>query len=303
MTSMQIKCFLAAAKTGSFAAAAKEMFLSPQGLSQHIQSLEKELGCRLFLRKSDGVQPTAEGQDFLAFATRLRGMYDNTMTAVSEKYRNLALRLRIGISEYIDPEGQICGGLAAFAEKHREAEITGRQYASGRILRVLSEGEADVMLMTDSQIAFSGDYEIVPFAREDLRLYVSHVPDLPESLTLADITALPEDIPHLDASYGPWTPEEWSEISRRMCARLGVNRKNHVTFSSVRSVAATVRSTRSTAVSDARFGYLQESETLRSVPLRSNFSLCCVSNRQNENPLIPALAEYLKKYYAPLQGS
>ena len=298
MTSMQIRCFLAAARTGSFAAAAKEMFLSPQGLSQHIQSLEKELQCRLFLRKSDGVHLTSEGQVFLAFSTRLRGMYENTMTAIADRYRNLALRLRIGISEYIDPEGQICGGLAAFADKHKEAEITGRQYASGRILQVLSEGEADVMLMTDSQIAFSGDYDIVPFAKEDLRLYVSHVPELPASFTLADVTALPQDIPHLDASYGPWTPEEWSEISRRMSAQLGVNRSNHITFSCVRSVVATVQCTRSTAVSDARFGYLQDSETLRSVPLRSDFHLCCVSNKQNENPLIPALGEYLKKYYA-----
>ncbi len=301
MTSMQIKSFLAAARTGSFAAAARELYLSPQGLSQHIQSLEKEMGCRMFLRKSDGVHLTPEGQVFLSFATRLRGMYDNTMMAVAERYRNLALRLRIGISEYIDPEGQICGGLAAFAEKHREADISGQQYGSGRILQVLSEGEVDVMLMTDSQVAFSGDYDIVPFAREDLRLYVSHVPELPENFTLADVTALPQEIPHLDASYGPWTPEEWSEISRRMCAQLGVNRKNHITYSSVRSVVATVQSTRSTAVSDARFGYLQESETLRSVPLRSSFSLCCVSNKQNENPLIPALSESLKKYFAPLK--
>lgn len=302
MTSMQIKSFLAAARTGSFAAAAKELYLSPQGLSQHIQSLEKDLNCRLFLRKSDGVHLTAEGQVFLSFATRLRGMYDNTMTAVTERYRNLALSLRIGISEYVDPEGQICGGLAAFAEKHREVDITGRQYASGRILQALSTGEADVMLMTNSQIAFSGDYEIVPFAKEDLRLYVSHVPELPEGFTLADVAALPEDIPHLDASYGPWTPEEWSEISRRMNAQLGLNRKNRITLSNVRSVAATVQSARSTAVSDSRFGYLQESETLRSVPLPSaDFSLCCVSNKQNENPLIPALSEFLKKYYAPLQ--
>ena len=298
MTSMQINSFLAAARTGSFAAAARELYLSPQGLSQHIQSLEKEMGCRLFLRKSDGVRLTAEGQTFLSFAARLRGMYDNTMMAVAERYRNLALRLRIGISEYIDPEGQICGGLVAFAQKHPEVDISGRQYASSMALQVLSEGAVDVMLMTDSQIAFSGDYDIVPFAKEDLRLYISHVPELPENFTLKDVTALPADIPHLDASYGPWTPEEWSEISRRMSAQLGINRENHITFPNVRSVIATVRCTRSTAVSDARFGYLQETETLRSVPLNSEYCLCCVSSKQNENPLVHELGEYLTDFYA-----
>ncbi len=298
MTSMQIKSFLASARTGSFAAAARELYLSPQGISQHIQALETELDCRLFLRRSDGVHLTEEGRSFLSFAARLRGMYDNTMSAIGERYRNLALSLRIGISEYVDPEGQICGGLAAFAEKHREADISGRQYASGRILQALTDGEVDVILMTDSQIAFSGDYDIVPFAKEDLRLYVSRVPELPERFTLADVAALPPDIPHLDASYGPWSPEEWSEISRRMCAQLGIERKTHITFTSVRSVVATVQATRSSAVSDARFGYLQESETLRSIPLDSDFCLCCVSNKQNENPLIPVLQDFLQSYYS-----
>ena len=298
MTSVQIESFLAAVRTGSIAAAARSLYLSPQGLSQHIRHLENELGCTLFLRKNKGVYLTPEGQRFLAFAARLQGMHDNTMNAVSQRYRNLALRLRIGISEYVDPTGAITGGLAAFAKEHGQTEISGRQYASGKLWQVLSDGEADVILMTDSQIAFSGDYEIVPFAEEELRLYVSHVPELPESFTMADVSVLPQDIPHLDASYGPWTPEEWSEISRRMCSQLGVERMNHITFPSVRSMAATARCTRSTAVSDARFGYLQESETLRSVPIPSDFHLCCVSRRQNENPLIPALSAFLKGYYA-----
>lgn len=297
MTSIQIECFLAAARTGSFSAAAKELFLSAQAVSQHIQSLEKELSAPLFFRKSSGVSLTPDGCDFLSFASRWNGMFHATMDTIRKRYRNMALRFRVGISEYIDPLGPISGGLSAFAAEHEDVTFLGRQYSSREIMKAVSDGELDAALLADSQIVYGGDYDIFPFAQEDLRLFVANVPELPDDFTLADVSALPENIPHLDASYGPWTPEEWGEISRRMSHHLGVERPKHYTFASFRSVVASVRSTRCTAVSDVRFGYLQESESLRSIPLGDSYSLCCVSNRRNENPLIPEFQTFLKEYF------
>ena len=44
MNSVQIRCFLAAARLGGFPAAADELYYAPQTLAQHISSLETELG-------------------------------------------------------------------------------------------------------------------------------------------------------------------------------------------------------------------------------------------------------------------
>ena len=297
MTSIQIECFLAAARTGRISSAGDELFLSVQAVSKHILSLEKELGMTLFLRGHDGVRLTEDGQDFLRFASRWSGLYTSTMTTIRERYRNLARRFRIGISEYVDPLGEIGSGLASFAEEHADVDIRGAQYVNRELMQAVADGTIDVAIMADSQVAFGGDYEIVPFAAEDLRLYISHVPELPETFSVDDVARSVKNVPQMDASYGPWSPEEWGEISRRMSERLGFVTEDRHTFGSFRSVVASVRSTRCMAVSDARFGYLHESDTIRSVPLRSAFRLCCVSDRKNENPLTRSFAEHLKKYY------
>ena len=298
MTSIQIECFLAAVRTGRISSAGDELFLCAQAVSKHILSLEKELGTSLFLRGRDGVTLTQDGQDFLRFASRWSGLYTSAMNTIRERYRIMAQRFRIGISEYVDPLGAISAGLASFAEEHDSVDIQGAQYDNRELMQAVGSGTIDVAILTDSQIAFSGDYDIFPFADEDLRLYISRVPELPEDFTRADVTALAKNAPQLDASYGPWSPEEWGEISQRMSERLGFAMSERYTFGNFRSVAASSRSTRCVVISDERFGYLHESDTVRSLPLDANFRLCCVSDRKNENPLVPVFAKHLKKFYA-----
>ena len=297
MTSIQIDCFLAAAGTGSFSAAAKELYLSSRAVGQHIRSLEAELSTTLFLRQTDGLVLTSDGYAFLSAAARWKGMYQTTMFAIREHYQDMARRLRIGITEYIDPLGPISGGLAAFAGDHRDVAVRARQYGSGEIMQAVADGSIDVALISGSQIVFGGDYDIHPVATEDLHLFVCHVPELPDGFTLADITALPESIPHFDASYGPWTPEEWREISGRMRQHLGIERNNIHTFTSFRSAVTSARNARCTLVSDVNFGYLQAGGDLRSIPLHESLNLCCVSSKQNENPLIPAFRTYIRSHY------
>ena len=297
MTAIQIDCFLTAAGTGSITAAAKELYLSTRAVRQHIRALETELSRPLFLRRSEGLELTADGYAFLSTAARWKGLYDSTMLAIRERYRELARSLRVGVTEYIDPLGPISGGLAAFAEDHRDVAVRARQYGCGEIMQAVGDGEIDAALISGSQIVFGGDYDIYPVAMEELRLFVSHVPELPDGFTLADVAALPDSIPHFDASYGPWTLQEWREISGRMRAHLGIERKNVHTFTSFRSAVASARITRCTIVSDVNFGYLQDGGDLRSIPLGESIALCCVTSKRNENPLIPEFRAYMKSHY------
>lgn len=56
------KIFNEAAKTSSFSAAAKELFISQSAVSQTITALEGELAVRLFIRHAKGVTLTKEGR-------------------------------------------------------------------------------------------------------------------------------------------------------------------------------------------------------------------------------------------------
>ena len=297
MTAIQIDCFLASAGTGSFSAAAKELYLSARAVGQHVRALETELSRTLFIRQSEGLELTPDGYEFLSAAARWKGMYNATMTTIREHYQDMARSLRVGITDYIDPLGPISGGLAAFAGDHRDVTVRARQYGSGEIMQAVSDGSIDAALISGSQIVFGGDYDIYPVAMEELRLFVSHVPELPDEFTLADVAALPESVPHFDASYGPWTAEEWREISARMRAHLGIERDNTYTFTSFRSAVASARSARCTIVSDVNFGYLQDGGYLRSIPLHESITLCCVTSKMNENPLISEFRTYMRNHY------
>lgn len=297
MTAIQIDCFLASAGTGSFSAAAKELYLSARAVGQHVHALEKELSRTLFLRQSEGLRLTADGYEFLSAAARWKGMYNATMAAIRDRYQEMAHRLRVGITEYIDPLGPISGGLSAFADDHKDVALRARQFRSGEIMQAVADGDIDIAVISRSQIVLGGDYDIYPVAMEDLHLFVSHVPELPNDFSLSDVAALPDSIPHFDASYGPWTPEEWREISGRMRTHLGIERKNIHTFTNFRSAVASARSTRCTVVSDVNFGYLQDGGDLRSIPLHESLPLCCVTSKRNENPLIPSFRAYMRKHY------
>lgn len=58
----QIKQVLEIARTGSFSSAARNLYMSQPNLSLSIKQLEDELNCQLFVRKSNGIIPTEEGQ-------------------------------------------------------------------------------------------------------------------------------------------------------------------------------------------------------------------------------------------------
>lgn len=62
MESARCRAFVAAADTGSFTAAGKQLDYTPSGVSQLVRALENELGLILLSRKNRGVALTHEGE-------------------------------------------------------------------------------------------------------------------------------------------------------------------------------------------------------------------------------------------------
>jgi LysR family glycine cleavage system transcriptional activator len=85
--------FEAAARTGSFAAAAEELSVSAAAVSQHIRSLEDYLGVRLFLRGAHGVTLTPEGR--LAFPGMRDGFQRIADSLHSVQHRELDRIVRV----------------------------------------------------------------------------------------------------------------------------------------------------------------------------------------------------------------
>ena len=64
MTTNQLKYFITAAETLSFTEAGKLHYISQTAITQHIQSLEEQLGVKLFAREKKRVRLTPAGEIF-----------------------------------------------------------------------------------------------------------------------------------------------------------------------------------------------------------------------------------------------
>lgn len=304
MTPLQVDCFLAVLKCGNIAAAAKTLFLSPQVVSQHISQLEKEMSVQFFSRSRTGMEVTEQGQEFYDFAVRWIGLYNHTLKSIQEVYDNLPLHFFIGVSEYIDPVGEISGSIADFAHERDATDIRCTQKNNQDLLEDLFSGKLDIALTCDSQMIPRADLGIEPVAKEDLRLYISGVSNLPDSLKLnsPELQEVFHSLPHVNTPYGHWSSHSWEEISKRMNTYLGVPAQSYYSMPNFRSVLACIHTIPCTIVCDARFGYLRESDGIYNIPLNVDSSLCCVWLKTNENPLIQEFIEHVKWYYADGSG-
>jgi DNA-binding transcriptional LysR family regulator len=95
MNDHQIECFLIAAEEKNFSRAAKRLFLTQPAITYQINTLEKELGVELFVRRSSGVELSPAGKAFSSPAKKLHNAYAAAQNAVSE-YRASTQELVIG---------------------------------------------------------------------------------------------------------------------------------------------------------------------------------------------------------------
>lgn len=63
-----LKAFVRVSEVRSISEAAAGMGYSQPGLSQRVQTLERQLGCRLFIRGPQGVRLTTRGATLLPYA-------------------------------------------------------------------------------------------------------------------------------------------------------------------------------------------------------------------------------------------
>ncbi len=137
-----IRYFLAAAQTGSLAAASRQLGSHQPTVGRHIDHLEKQLGVRLFQRHAQGLTLTEEGQRILQAA--------ETMSEAA------AIMQRAGAGEGAEMRGSIRvavpSGLAVhliaphmhhFLERYPELDVVLQPSASSADL---THGEAEVAI-------------------------------------------------------------------------------------------------------------------------------------------------------------
>lgn len=161
MTLIQLRSFLAVARSGGFTAAARMLNSSQTTISSQVQALEDEHGVKLFERRGRRVDLTDIGHEFLKVARQMIDLEDDAALLLKDSSALRSGALRIGaVSPF-----QVMEMIGVFNRRYPDIYMSITLGNSEEILRNLAEHVCDVGVL-----AKIGD---------DDRYYVQHYGSFP----------------------------------------------------------------------------------------------------------------------------
>ncbi|MDR1777074.1 MAG: LysR family transcriptional regulator [Desulfovibrio sp.] len=141
MNYSSLNTFLAVASSGSFTAAALELFITQPAVSQHIQYLETELGVRLFIRRSRGAVLTEEGKVLKAKVEELMRLLEDIRTHIQDSNELRRGKISIAVTE---PAGYLLPKvLLDFKKRYPGVEIALTTTRTANVARLVADGEVE----------------------------------------------------------------------------------------------------------------------------------------------------------------
>lgn len=181
-------------RCGSISKTAREGFISQQGLSRVIDSMEKELGTQLFIRSRSGVHLTEAGKAFVEHAKCAVESYHHGLEALEERKHTASSDiLNISMSSYIP--------IVLFDRMMSRVRFDGRvSYREKRLKRIeaeLAEGSNDVLYLADwidgticDKDSVRSSYEVVKMFRSPFGIVTAGMEPSP-SITIAELAKRP----------------------------------------------------------------------------------------------------------------
>lgn len=149
-----MRSFLAVADTGSVTLAAARVGRTQSAVSMQVKRLEESLGQPLFDRQPRGMVLTLRGEQLAPYARRVVALLEEA--AVALRIKQLSGPVRVGIPhEYTG--SVLPRALAAFAERHPEAEVYIRCNHSEPLAESLARDELDLIVVYDWHYVDEGE--------------------------------------------------------------------------------------------------------------------------------------------------
>lgn len=156
--------FLRTAALGSFSNAAREAGLLPGQVSAAIQRLERELEIRLFVRSTRSLRLTAEGEQYLPYASEALAMLEEGREQWKGKPDELGGMLRISAPSDLG-RNVLLPWITDFCGAHPRLSL--RLFLSDRVADVFREA-VDIAIRYG--VAEDGNYVALPLAPENRRV-------------------------------------------------------------------------------------------------------------------------------------
>lgn len=141
MNTKILKCFQAVCEERNLGRAARRLYITPQGLSKNIRQLEEELGTKLFLRTSQGMEPTEGGHFLYEKSERVIRQLEE----IEHELRQLEQRkerLRIGCANGVLNLLPL-SLILAFGKAHPQLRLEWREYPNNQVKEKLLSSEIE----------------------------------------------------------------------------------------------------------------------------------------------------------------
>lgn len=145
MEMIEIEAFLAVAREGQFTRAALLLHLSQPAVSRRIETLENELGVRLFERLPQGIRLTTAGEAFRPHAERIAAAATDALRAIRDLDDAASGQVAIALVGTL-ASTSLPRRLRAVRERFPRVLLTVRTARSDQVSQLVRQGEADIGL-------------------------------------------------------------------------------------------------------------------------------------------------------------
>jgi DNA-binding transcriptional LysR family regulator len=142
LTLAQLRSFCVVARVGSYAAAARELSLTSPAVWEQMQGLARHYGCRLLVRRGNGIAVTAEGEQLLEMVRPLLAGIDSTRDAMHQRGGKLPAAMTVATNLRVLAE-EISRGVRNFQKTHPGVRLR-LIFTGNDVDQRIASGEADL---------------------------------------------------------------------------------------------------------------------------------------------------------------
>jgi LysR family tcuABC transcriptional regulator len=196
MEMRQLRYFVQIVESGSFAQAARQLYVAQPALSQQIAKLESHVGKRLLNRSAKGATPTGNGQALYHHAKFLLRQLDQALFIARQQAEPVSGRVSLGL-----PPAMLCvlgpPLLRHLREIYPRIQLNIVEGLTGNLGRMACDGQLDLAVLFSQSAA--SDLAVEPLLDEELFLTLpinsKLVAARRRQLSMADVTRLPLILP------------------------------------------------------------------------------------------------------------
>lgn len=196
--------FLTLYERGNYSKAAEELIMSQPTLTKHIQSLEHEVGGRLFDRSTREITLSPLGEVFLPHAKKLAQEFEKMESSMRAFSRVQNASFTIGVVRNLQFY-DVVGFLVAFREKYPDCVINVAEIEEYKLKGMLMEGRLNLITAAfpmGTASTISNDTGFVPIGKGNI---VAVLPDsfspVPDEMSINEAVKHPLIIPERSSLF------------------------------------------------------------------------------------------------------